>query len=133
MNERGWLRKDNFKIDYWHYFITDTSLCGMLFKFSDSNQYLEDSMHFNENNCPKCGKILGEMKNDNGKENINSDGIHSFVKFVGNCADVIMNKNCYQKCYHQFKALYYGTNSGIEEAPYEMCFKCYMLKPVEDE
>ncbi len=35
-------------------------------------------------------------------------------------------------CFHQYRELYYGSNRGIMESPYKMCFKCKRLEPIDE-
>lgn len=36
-------------------------------------------------------------------------------------------------CYHQFRTLYYGSNHGIIESEYDVCFKCNAVRRYMDD
>lgn len=39
----------------------------------------------------------------------------------------------WERCYHQFTKLYYGSNRGINDTFYEICFKCKSIAIEEED
>jgi hypothetical protein len=61
-----------------------------------------------------------------------ADAVLESIKEVNTKSEFDGNPDIVDICHHQMVELYYATNRGIMESPFEACFKCWKLRRIEE-